>query len=52
MNGTHGSLGQCLQLGPNVDAFQGHSFVDVFVVGGPGNFGCNWLQLLLELKAT
>ena len=38
MNGTHGSLGQCLPsqwivLGPNVDAFQGHSFVDVFVVG-------------------
>ena len=24
---------QWIVLGPNVDAFQGHSFVDVFVVG-------------------
>ena len=48
----HWVSSQWIGLVPKVDGFQGHSFVDVFVVGGPGNFGCNWLQLLLELKAT
>ena len=48
----HWVSSQWIELVPNADGFQGHSFVDVFVVGGPGNFGSHRLHLLLELKAT